>query len=254
MAADRRKQKNAAHRWRACEIARKQGKARVIVSRSKGKTVSPKPSCLLLAGAAMLASASPALAAGDWSGPYVGAHLGYGWGHPDYREPDYPEYNANPKIDGVTGGLLAGFNHQHGALLLGVEGDVGLADLSQGADANPLHLNDTAFDYDWTAHARIRVGYVTGQTLVFGAGGLSAARVTVDNVAAGWDEKTSTRIGWTLGGGIEQRVSRHLAVRIEYLRDDHHRREHMFRNGGLAYLGRWTPRINVLRTAITLGF
>ena len=49
-----------------------------------------------------------------WAGFYVGANVGYSWG--DWRADssqrvyDFEQFTARPKVDGVLGGVQAGFN------------------------------------------------------------------------------------------------------------------------------------------------
>ncbi len=42
----------------------------------------------------------------NWSGPYVGAQLGYAWGNVDGR---YPPGKAGIDSDGVAGGIYGGY-------------------------------------------------------------------------------------------------------------------------------------------------
>src|SRR5690606_34623970 len=55
----------------------------------------------------------------SWTGFYIGANAGYGWGEIADHEPD-----------GWFGGGQIGFNYQVGSMVLGLEADI------QGADMN----------------------------------------------------------------------------------------------------------------------
>src|SRR5947209_4522881 len=45
----------------------------------------------------------------DWTGFYVGAHVGYGWGRTNWR--DAAGLNVTDSSNGVMGGAQAGFNY-----------------------------------------------------------------------------------------------------------------------------------------------
>src|SRR5437899_8822744 len=85
----------------------------------------------------------PVAAPLDWSGFYIGGHVGYGWADKDFSLPDIagkkfgdcygthqycydfsklgsPALSQNPK--GFLGGVQGGFNVQSGAFVVGVEG------------------------------------------------------------------------------------------------------------------------------------
>jgi outer membrane immunogenic protein len=157
----------------------------------------------------------------DWSGYYAGIHMGWLWADIDYREPDFPGFEINPGIDNFQGGVLAGYNHQINRLVLGLALDGGLQSASLDA-ADPDSNGYSAFDLDWNAHFRARLGYaLPRRTLVFGAFGLALARLNLDDVDPGFGKDDAVLTGWTLGGGIEHAVSDHLLLRLEYLYDDY---------------------------------
>src|SRR5258705_13841990 len=69
--------------------------------------------------ARMPVKAMPAVApAFSWTGFYVGAHVGYGWGTHDTGVLD-----GEPKSKGVLGGVQAGYKFQTGHVVLGREAD-----------------------------------------------------------------------------------------------------------------------------------
>jgi outer membrane immunogenic protein len=157
----------------------------------------------------------------DWSGYYAGAHVGWLWADIDYREPDFPGFEINPGIDGFQGGLIAGYNHQINRLVLGLALDGGLQTASLDA-GDPGSNGYSAFDLDWNAHFRARLGYaLPRRTLVFAALGLAMARFNLDDVDPGFGKDNTVLTGWTLGGGIEHVLSDRLLLRLEYLYDDY---------------------------------
>ena len=66
----------------------------------------------------------PVYAPNDWSGFYIGAHAGWGWGHD-------PGISSN----GFVGGGQFGYNQQWGAWLGGLELDISAANVKGTAPA-----------------------------------------------------------------------------------------------------------------------
>src|SRR5262245_44299533 len=62
-----------------------------------------------------------------WTGLYVGAHLGYGWGH---GEADASGFGMHVGVEvhdsGSVGGLQIGYNWQRGGYVVGIEADYDL--------------------------------------------------------------------------------------------------------------------------------
>ena len=72
----------------------------------------------------------------DWTGFYVGGHIGYGWADKSWQ--DLVGFGTvSHKADGFLGGGQAGFNYQTGMFVLGVEGDVSWADIKGGSNLGP---------------------------------------------------------------------------------------------------------------------
>lgn len=215
---------------------------------------------MLLAASALLAAvpayaqdAAPAPAAGGF---YAGVHAGYGWSNPGYREPDYSDYDRNPDLKGFTGGILAGYDMISNNIMYGVEGDFGLVDGKKGNDENADYNDYTAFDLKWNAHLRARVGTDVGGAKLFVAGGLALAKLKTDDVDSGWSSFTKTYSGWTLGAGVEGRVSNRVSLRGEYLHDEFGRKsgEQSCCGGASSYDISVKPDSDIVRLAVIAGF
>ncbi len=156
---------------------------------------------------------SPA-SAYDWTGFYAGASVAYGWGELEYIG---PASTTTDTINGVLGGVQAGYNYDFGGFVLGVEGDLQLGGVSFSEDFGPVTL-DRSLQYFGTVRARAGMTfdrfmpYVTGG-LAFGGGKMEASGLLV-----GSDEQT--HLGWTLGAGLEYAVSDTISVKGEYLYTD----------------------------------
>jgi outer membrane immunogenic protein len=150
-----------------------------------------------------------AVVATSWTGFYVGANAGYGWGHTtttDATTNDFasnillgtavftglPQDRAVTRTDfrqqGATGGFQVGYNWQVGRrMVLGVETDFNLSGLrGSGNVTTELIPNstitqtlNTSQKVNWFGTARARLGFLATPTLlVYGTGGLAYGRVS----------------------------------------------------------------------------
>src|SRR5512142_2640175 len=60
----------------------------------------------------------------DWTGLYLGGHVGYLWGRTRVEE-DGIVTEPNASTNGAIGGVMAGYNWQSGPIVFGLEGDFG---------------------------------------------------------------------------------------------------------------------------------
>jgi len=168
---------------------------------------------ILLSGVALVAlfAAAPAFAADvpvrqqpyykaapapvfNWTGFYVGGHVGYGWGNADFA--------AGGDVDGFLGGLQVGYNWQLSRnWVFGIEGDI------SGTDIN----NNPGFAHiDYLGTLRARVGYTWDRTMLYGTGGLA------------WNRSSNlgfhdTDTGYALGLGIEWAFAPGWSTKVEYM-------------------------------------
>src|SRR5215472_5875745 len=133
-----------------------------------------------------------------WTGFYVGGNVGYSWGPwgsaSNQKVFNFESTTASPKVDGVIGGLQAGYNWQYNPQwVLGVEADIQItgekARQSWGDPGLPVtsEINDdfvprsggpaslsSEWAFPWFGTARARAGYVaTPNTLLYATGGLA---------------------------------------------------------------------------------
>ena len=124
-----------------------------------------------LSSASLAADVAPEPAPYDWTGFYIGAHAGYGWADGEQtlngsRTPDF-DTSAN----GFVGGGQAGFNWQIDQIVLGVEGDVSFADLSDDVAGG----FDVDQDVDMLASVRGRIGFAADRFLPYVTAGWGMA-------------------------------------------------------------------------------
>lgn len=204
-----------------------------------------------------LAPVAPTMAAYSWNGFYVGVNAGYAWTqnstHYSYRLGDNPgpddiaEFNAAGLVPqgfrgnrgGFIGGGQVGYNYQTGALVLGIEADFQYLDVKRrsnqatsftdGADSSTI-VTAAESGVEWLGTVRARAGVAFDRTLIYATGGLAYGRLTnrtsitatgmVDNVAyaGAWrGSKGDTRVGWTIGAGVEYALTQNVTLKAEYL-------------------------------------
>jgi outer membrane immunogenic protein len=144
------------------------------------------------------AAPTPAYAAYNWMGPYIGANVGYEWGSVTHS-------SAGPS-GGVVGGQI-GYNWQNGQLVFGVETDLQWASADDVASPNK-------FTNTWFGTARGRIGYAMNNILVYGTGGLAYGSLELERNAV---TQSESALGWTLGVGMEVGLTPNWTARIEYL-------------------------------------
>ncbi len=200
----------------------------------------------LIVGAAALAMAGQAQAADlgsprmpiaaavvapvfSWTGFYGGLNLGVGF--------------VNTNLGALTGGNIAGsasglvaggqigFNYQMNNLVLGIEGDLGYFGTQRRGTPINFGAIQTQFSWrtTWDASIRGRLGFAADRTLFYVTGGVAFADFRLANtditnniiLAA----QTQTRVGWTVGAGVEHAFTPNWTVRAEYLYANYGRRD-----------------------------
>ena len=182
--------------------------------------------------APMPVKAPPIVAAEyNWSGVYVGAHAGYIFGRSRVFENNILT-EAGAPTEGGVGGLLAGYNWQSGALVLGIEGDFGWANAIGHGTAPPdptpppppPQPGPNTYRLAWDSHVIGRLGYASGHWLIFATGGLSIAdfrfQEGVVPGAAPRPATSATFTGYSVGAGVEYAFTQNLLGRVQYIYDD----------------------------------
>jgi outer membrane immunogenic protein len=198
----------------------------------------------------MPAKALPAVP--SWSGFYAGMSVGARWAANDWQTRDIspsfvgvfvPTAGTGGAIDSVAarfGGYL-GYNAKIStSWVAGIEGDFGWADNKKTANPIPgtvglffgtplLGLPSGSVRETWDGSLRGRLGYLVAPTvLVYGTGGVAWQRLELNancTVVPGNafcfgnphnDTFASTRVGWTVGGGVEHMIGGRWLVRADY--------------------------------------
>ncbi len=165
----------------------------------------------------------------DWSGLYIGGHVGYGELRDRYTTLDganglfAPGAGNRLIADQFIGGIQAGYNYRLSRnYLIGFEGE--FTWLTHGASSIVPTLAATALtntsNPDWVATAAGRLGYTSNNTLIYAKGGaawLDSKYAAFQTPATGVPYSTSsTRLGYTVGGGLEYGFASNWSAKIEY--------------------------------------
>jgi outer membrane immunogenic protein len=194
----------------------------------------------------VLALVSPALAADlgvytkapavvapvyDWTGVYIGAFGGGGFGNHNINNGSAASGNvngvtnfaANYASQGGLGGGELGYNWQSGNIVFGVEGDVFWSGIKGNdiatAAAFPVTSSD-ATSLRWGGTARVRGGIAVNRLLLFFTGGWASGDFSHTDVALAAGGKTDaftfTKSGLTAGGGIAYALTNNVLGKFEY--------------------------------------
>jgi outer membrane immunogenic protein len=181
----------------------------------------------------------------NWTGFYIGGNVGYSWG----RSSDTSTLTngagvvlftsgAGANMDGVIGGGQIGYNWQVQNWVWGLEADIQASDQKGRRDflcpigvctpgalilvapgpAVPVALDQKL---EWFGTVRGRVGVLaTPQVLFYATGGLAYGEVntsaTIGAGAFGFNAH-DTRVGYTVGAGVEGVIGGNWTAKLEYL-------------------------------------
>lgn len=153
----------------------------------------------------------------SWSGFYVGINGGYGWGKSNWTIVGTGLSTGNFNTSGGLIGGTIGYNLQTGSLVLGLEGDLD-ASWIKGTDTATCGTPGCETKNSWLGTARGRIGYAWDRWLPFITGGAAFGDIKMTTPAS--TSQTTTKVGWTLGGGLEYAFMGPWSTKIEYLYAD----------------------------------
>ena len=152
----------------------------------------------------------------NWSGFYVGGHIGGGFENSNWSDPITGASDTFSN-GGFLGGAQVGANAQFNWLVVGLEGDFSWTSLIKGTSTDSAGAAITTSP-QWTSTLTGRVGAAFDRLLVYGKGGLAIAddQSTFTPVGGATLTDTVTRTGWTVGAGLEYALTNNWTVRAEY--------------------------------------
>jgi outer membrane immunogenic protein len=148
----------------------------------------------------------------SWTGFYIGINGGGGFGHSNWSN----ALGANGfSPNGAVVGGTVGYNYQMGQSVFGLEGDVDWSDIRGTTTGGVCTGTSCETRNQWLATTRGRLGYAFGRFMPYVTGG--AAFGDIKASAAGLGSQTTTRAGWTVGGGLEASIAGPWSAKVEYL-------------------------------------
>jgi outer membrane immunogenic protein len=218
----------------------------------------------LLAGVALTALLGGAASAADipvkarpygpppaftWTGFYIGAHVGGGWGTKEWdaitmvpgfapvKSVALADVTGTHTVNGFLGGVQGGFNIQFGPTVWGVEAQWSGADVKgHGPCFGEIGFGVASFDTSSTCSTKVRsigtiaarFGLAWDHTLVYvkGGGGWANDRFNLHSTSNAnfpppfatfnFGEITDTRWGGMVGAGVEQAIGGGWSAKVEY--------------------------------------
>jgi len=155
----------------------------------------------------------------NWTGFYLGAHVGYGTGTANWT---YLPGGAtvSPRPAGIFGGGQIGYNWQINQAVLGLEADVSAAGF-RSSRACPGAGFTCESRTDFLATFRARAGFAVDRALIYATGGLALGSLknrTFDTATGAlFGTFNQTRVGFAIGAGLEYAVAQNWTVKAEYL-------------------------------------
>ena len=157
----------------------------------------------------------------SWTGFYVGGELGWIRTDPVYTTgavllgTPFVVSAATGK-DGMSYGVLAGYNYQVGNVVLGIEGDF------EGWTVGKIRYTAITGDFltahsKWGGSVRGRLGYAVDRVLLYISGGAAfvstETSIPTTGISIGGDD---TRVGWTVGAGLDYAFTNNWFTGFEY--------------------------------------
>jgi outer membrane immunogenic protein len=164
----------------------------------------------------------------SWTGFYIGAHGGGGWGTAeaslDLGSLGFPGLTGtlpltSQGVNGYLAGVQLGYNYQMGNIVLGIEGDFSWADIN--GDGPCLVVITCSAKTNWIGDITGRLGFTIDRLLVYIKGGYAWADTDYSaNLALGpiaiSTSASDTRSGGLLGGGVEYAFMPNWTAKLEY--------------------------------------
>jgi outer membrane immunogenic protein len=158
-----------------------------------------------------------ALAAYNWTGFYIGAQGGWGWGESDVD--DGLLLDDTVDLDGFFVGGLAGAQWQWNWAVLGLEVEGNWADIDGDEPIPPPADNLLTSEINSFGSLSGKLGVAWDRVLLYGTGGLAVGDIetgqSVPSLGFAFSD-SEIYFGWTAGAGIDVAVTNHIIVGAQY--------------------------------------
>jgi high affinity Mn2+ porin len=192
----------------------------------------------------------------DWTGFYLGGHVGYGGGSFGPGTNPLPEQGAffPHSVTGLIGGYQAGYSRRFSNhVVLGIEADASFTSPVDGPAVTPSPFSTTL---DYVGTVRGRIGYAFGTLLPYVTGGFAWGHGRVnfdDGGASALKLHAQNQPGWAAGAGVEFAVSGNWTAKLEYNYIDLARRTYDLSAGGFPSIN-VEPKINLVKFGLNYRF
>ena len=192
----------------------------------------------------------------DWTGFYLGGHVGYGGGGFGPGANPLPEQGVffPHSVTGLIGGYQAGYNRQFSNhVVLGIEADASFTSPLDAPALTPAPFNTTL---DYVGTVRGRIGYFFGTLLPYVTGGAAWGHGQVnfnDGTGNAILLRAQNQLGWTGGAGVEFAVSGNWTAKLEYDYIDLARRTYDLSDGGVPGIN-VEPNIHLVKFGLNYRF
>ncbi|MGD9923992.1 MAG: outer membrane beta-barrel protein [Pseudorhodoplanes sp.] len=177
------------------------------------------------------AAPAPVIPSYNWTGFYVGGHVGYGWGETGATPTGIVGLLVDPFTtdnDSWFAGVTFGYNYQAGRIVLGFEGEWSWSDISGSSNTNflfglvPGATVTGTYQNNWMFTSATRLGVAFDTLLIYGKAGVAWANndysVSASIPVIGFNYASTvseTEIGWLIGGGIEWAFAGNWTMKVE---------------------------------------
>lgn len=157
----------------------------------------------------------------DWTGFYIGANVGYGFGRATVS---VDGVSGSEDLNGVLGGGQIGYNWQTGNWVFGLEVDGQGTDQKASFAGTVAGVTVTENDsIPWFVTARGRIGYaIAPMWMIYATGGGAWMdfKSTIGITGLGSATWETSHGGWAAGAGIEGAITQNWSWKVEYLHLD----------------------------------
>jgi outer membrane immunogenic protein len=151
----------------------------------------------------------------SWTGFYVGINGGYGWGKSNWTVTGFGVSTGDFNVKGPLVGGTIGYNLQTGVWVWGIEGDFD-ASWIKGSTTTICGGTGCETKNTWLGTARGRIGYAWDRFLPYITGGAAFGNIKAGQTGSATTAST-TKVGWTVGAGVEYAFMGSWSAKIEYL-------------------------------------
>jgi outer membrane immunogenic protein len=152
-----------------------------------------------------------------WTGFYVGGALGGTWSAVDWANVNLTGERVNNDASGFIGGGQIGYDQQFGNLVIGAEATLSGTMLSDDFRSTKPAAWTYSTDINTIATVTGRLGFAANQWLVYAKAGWAGGQVDVSGrTPADSFSLSDWRNGWTMGAGLEYKMTRNIGLGLEY--------------------------------------